>query len=112
MAFWDTRAFKSLQKKWYQKLAQTGFRDIERMSHLHTETANFKDYEAVQEFYSQISRYSNYGKFDSTDEALIWALFVDGKSLRYIGNLVNLSHMSIKRILDKHKKLMKETVYE
>lgn len=113
MAYWDTPSFKKLQKKWYSKLASNGFVDIERHnSHLHTETANFKDYEAVQEFYSQISRYAQYGKFDTADEAIIWALFVDGKSLRKIGKVLDTSKDSVRRVIDKHKKRMKETKYE
>lgn len=113
MAFWQTRSFLKLQKKWYDKLAKEGFKDIENnQSHLHLETANFKDFEAVQAFYNQISRYQQYGKFDTTDEALIWALFVDGQSLRKIGRLVKLSHTSIKRVIDKHKQLMKQVKYD
>lgn len=118
MAYWDTRAFRALKNKWYRKLAEAGFKDIEtnglsiNKKKVDNLSSRVHEHESVQEFYSQVSRYAQYGKFDSTDEALIWALFVDGHSFRYIGNLVHLSHMSIKRIIDKHKKRMKETVYE
>lgn len=87
-----TKEFRELQSKWYKKLRQQGFEDLERkagrlktgalqnISHLYnTEQFNIKE-----EYYRLAGQFLHEHKFKSGIEKKIWELHSEGMSIRNI----------------------------
>lgn len=95
MSFYKTEKFKRLESKWYKKLEQSGFVEIENKK-------NDTDYLKVwhsqyfqckytpdaflrkQEYYHMTREFLHIHEFDSDKEKMIWEMHSQGLSLRKI----------------------------
>lgn len=108
MKFWATPKFQKLQARWYKKLAEFGFYDIEiNPNNLREDTARVADADAIKQYYRQASDYLHTATFNTEREQEMWQLHCEGLSLREIGLEVCLSKSTVQRYLEKHRKLMK-----
>lgn len=112
MPAWNNNMkFKALEKKWYEKLRKTGFKDIENRPHeLHQETAKFLDKEAIEEYYSKVSEYLYSGDFKNYKEKAIWFLHTEGLSYREISSIIRVAKTQIAKVIISHIKAMKVNV--
>lgn len=86
----NSKEFKALQDKWYKKLKQEGFEDIERAGGaLKTDPMqNIKtfydqgSFEAKQSYHSSVGYFLHHHKFTSEKERLIWEYHSNGVSIR------------------------------
>lgn len=107
--FWEASKFKKLQKRWYDKLAASGFNDIEEHPQtIHDETANFNDREAVEAYFRLASQYLYSTDFKSLLDKAIWFLYTEGYSLRGIAKGLELSRPRVTRIVEQHSRLMRK----
>jgi hypothetical protein len=121
-------AFKKLQKQWYKKLKDEGFKDIEyfrngepgewlrgnskfsdeesalAMTPQEEERANI-NYQTTFEYY-QAARglLHNPNNFRSDIDYSVWELHSEGHSLRAIGKFMGFSHSKVMRIIDNYRK--------
>lgn len=108
MSFWKSDKFIELQQKWYDKLASSGFNDIEENPEtIHDETANFNDREAVETYFRMATSYLYSTDFKSALDKAIWFLYTEGYSLRGISKGLEVSRPRVTRIISKHAKLMR-----
>lgn len=84
------KKFKALQNKWYSKLKDSGFNDIERdgdqlktdpMQNV-TTFYNQDCFEAKQTYYRMVGEFLHNYKFEDIKERLIWELHSEGVSIR------------------------------
>lgn len=90
----DQQKFRQLRDKWYAKLKEKGFEDIENTKMNSPELKKFdrvvfkkvsaSEYESRTKYYSNCSEILNTYKFKSKLEEKIWALHSEGLSLREI----------------------------
>lgn len=109
-----SKEFKKLQQEWYEKLAKSGFEDIET-DEQHLETwSNMYSYridlvkvESKQEYFRRAGQFLFDRKFKNKIEKFIWASHADGISIRNIVKLLgkkgvvvyrNPVHLIIKRL--------------
>ncbi len=89
-----TPEFKSLQKKWYNKLAKDGFVDAEEydspremLKRWHGKDFEAKDFvtiQASQAYYSEATEMLNWFEFDCKEDKQLWELHANGSSVREI----------------------------
>lgn len=91
----DEEEFKEIQKHWYQKLAEAGFKDIEspttkwlpgtfwHSSHFRTQYTP-DAFEAKEEYYRLASQFLFSYKFKTFREKVIWKFHSEGISVREI----------------------------
>lgn len=101
--------FKQLQKRWYGKLKEKGFEDIEKneyefksvpnSTYKFTQKArmhsNSPDY-GKQEYYLMASHFLNEHKFASKLESAVWAYHSEGLSYRNISRILSAAKVSKK----------------
>ena len=89
----NNKDFKALQAKWYAKLENSGFEDIEdQHGHLdrHKSLSNIvthydqTSFELKQEYYRLAGQFLHDHKFKSKKEMLIWQYHCEGMSIRDI----------------------------
>lgn len=89
--------YNSLKKEWYEKLADSGFKDIEQdeFKFKHVSHASYfgreivkRNYHAKSEYYSMAGQFLNSYKFESELEKVIWEYHANGISLRNIAKLL------------------------
>lgn len=88
----NSKEFLALKTKWYKKLDQSGFDDIEQdddhLKRWHSRFFSSKYptavFEAKQEYYRLAVHFYGTYKFDSDEEKTIWTLHANGKSIREI----------------------------
>ncbi len=100
--------FKKLQKKWYKKLQETGFVDIEQNEYeLKNSTTGipFTAEETVK-YYTLASAYLQSTDFESLTEKLIWFLHSEGETGRTIGAALSRSASYVSKIINKHEERM------
>lgn len=95
MSYYNDPAFIKLQKEWYKKLADSGFKDIEEFDEVRGSAAiSFlkrsckdlaKKYNDTTFFYYQLCRdFLSHGFFLSKIDHKIWQLHSEGVSIREI----------------------------
>lgn len=105
--------FEALQAKWYQKLKESGFEDIEdekrhlKMWHSFYYRTMFQlDYfEFKKTYYQKAEHFLNTYCFDPK-EKLVWKLHSEGMSMRDISKNTGLKKYRIFSIIHKLKKKM------
>jgi hypothetical protein len=105
--YWETPEFKKLNSKWYDKLAESGFKDVETEDHsVRTDTAHFEDMDAVRTYYNKVSEYLHTGDFASPLEKAAWFVYSEGYSIREIARTLNRGRTSIERVIKAHIRQM------
>ena len=110
--------FSKLQKHWYDKLKDDGFKDIEHESGLldRSYTKNKKEpieIEVIQHYYSMAMALLNDYKFDNEVDKTIWAYHAEGLSLKEISNVLIKSgikkrkRVTVSKIINKLIVIMK-----
>ncbi len=120
--------FKALQKVWYDKLAKSGFEDIERdeenlkfplinkFSESEKETY-LEHWKAQRDYYYMATHFLNSYKFETKLEEIIWAYHAEGISVRDIAKLLNrvkkekTNRTSVWQIIKKLEKTMKTLLW-
>lgn len=134
--------YSKLQKKWYKKLKEDGFKDIEQDEYNLRRWSNEfvrpdhnldtgKDYnvqpkkvrnkkaefEGKQDYYYYAEHFLNSHKFKSERERIIWEYHVYGISARETARLLKKVNIRIRKswvsyILNELKKIMKEQYFK
>lgn len=106
--------FKKLKRKWYQKLADVGFEDIEKsdgslMAEVDPRTISsaLKDRENREIYYTIAVTFLGAHIFPTVQEHRIWSLFCDGCSAAIIAEKLGISLYKADSILTKYKKFAK-----
>lgn len=110
-----------LKDLWYQKLKETGFKDIENENGVIEDdgiprSVNFQDEmqrQIVQDYYSMATCFLNAYKFESELEKVMWEYHTNGLPIRDIVKLINntkvktVSRTVVGEIIYKLTKVMK-----
>lgn len=119
--------FKALQDKWYKKLSDSGFHDIEYSdgslesgvpSTISKRLDDPNYVEAVQAYYRMASTFLNEHQFKNDTEKLMWSYFSEGMTLREIATALGkigpkIHHSVVDHRLKKLEKIMKaQYLYE
>lgn len=115
MQQFKTKQFLELQKKWYAKLKDSGFKDIEQGDKLlrhdgdwfHKHIVTLK-YRSTQEFYTQCEQYLSKFKSKGKQHKRIWQLFSEGKTLDEIAERVEYKRSQIHNIITQYIKVMED----
>lgn len=98
MAYWETKKFKDLQKAWYDKLSEDGFKDVEkvcgnelqlRQSAMHPYckagvVLDELDRYCVESYFIMLSQFANNSSFDDKVDELILGWYADGRKIKAI----------------------------
>jgi len=96
--------FKALQAKWYERLKQAGFEDVEiTTTRLDYRNAIYRDRMAVSDYYSAAADFLHQGEFDTARERDIWALHTDGLSHREIVRALHCTRWAVEAVLAKYR---------
>lgn len=115
----ETKKFKALEKKWYSKLKNDGFSDIERNDKRNLKTDplenifHFYDeaaFERKEEYYRLAGQFLHEHKFKSAADRLVWDLHSQGMSIRNIIKRLKLEGFSAYR--DKVQGIIKNLLVE
>lgn len=113
MGAFSSPAFKKLQAKYYARLKDVGFRDIENKHGDLIDHQSVIDFgqrigfrseliDNIRDYFTWASSMVWHGRFENKRDRRIWALHAEGKSYREIADIVPLSQQwigrSIKRI--------------
>lgn len=85
--------FKKLQQKWYDKLAKSGFDDIESEGQIVVWSSEFakkrtlRRFESQKEYYRLASIFLNEYTFETAADRFFWEHHADGKTIREIESL-------------------------
>jgi hypothetical protein len=94
--YWQTEAFRDLQKAWYAKLSDSGFDDQERLvngepqlsqsaSHVFEGPGwDMFEYEQRAHYYRMLGQKAHGHTFKRKSDEVIMLLFADGKKVRQI----------------------------
>lgn len=100
-----TDSYAKLKAKWYKKLADGGFVDIERDEHSFKNGNNYNmlttpaiQWVAKEEYYRMATHFLNEHNFDSELDKVIWEYHTNGISMRNI--VLLLAKVNIKRQRD------------
>ena len=118
---YKTQKFKTLQEKWYKKLKDTGFNDIESdentlkrwEGHAFVKSRyQVATFESKQKYFALAGQFLNECKFETRKHKIIWEMHCDGKSTREIEKelkrrkIVNPSRDVVNKIVRKIAKEM------
>lgn len=93
MSYWDKDEFRRLQKTWYRKIKNDGFKDIESENGLSLKEWNsnfFKNrlvyikYQCTLQYYQKGSEILQTYSFENQYEKKIWQLHMEGMTVRQI----------------------------
>lgn len=98
--------FKSLQAKWYKKLADEGFKDIEKEAQSLSGRFKSKQVEQIQDYYDKASSFLNDYDFRNLKHKRIWDLHTQGLSTRKIAAIAKFSKSDVHRIIKKYESIM------
>lgn len=107
------KELQKLQKKWYNKLARSGFKDLENVfvpgePLRHWDSVEFQRYYSPRSFTEKQRYYELAGqllhdlKFKNNTEKKIWELHSKGESYQEIAKKVNLHNNTVGRIVKKY----------
>jgi len=99
----ESKEFKDLQKEWYQKLADTGFVDLEQHE-LHSRryrSSGVKKYgkysqewnDSKAEYYNLAGKFLNEYRFRNRIQKVIWEYHTNGISTRDIADILNRTNV-------------------
>lgn len=88
----QTKPFKALQEKWYKKLKDEGFKDVEQDenhlkewdSHAFVSRYSSKLFASKQTYFELAGQFVYTYKFKTPREKLIWELHAEGKTITQI----------------------------
>ncbi|NDC24838.1 MAG: winged helix-turn-helix transcriptional regulator [Proteobacteria bacterium] len=114
----DKKKLQDLQKKWYSKLAKSGFKDIENVflpgePLLHWDSTEFQrafspsEFTERQRYYELAGQLLHTFKFKKDRDKEIWRMYVQGITQRKIAKAVGLSIISVNRIIKKYASYIK-----
>jgi hypothetical protein len=114
----EKKDFQKLQKKWYNKLAKAGFKDLENVfvsgePLLHWDSIEFQRYFSPdsflerQRYYELAGQLLNEFKFKDKRDKKIWEMHTKGVSQRDIAKKVNLHHNWVGKIIKKYASYIK-----
>jgi DNA-binding NarL/FixJ family response regulator len=112
----DTKSkqFQKLKTTYYKKLKDEGFVDIETQGEdglleksIRPKRRGIAESVSRLDFYRCASDYLFNGEFKSVRDWVIWAGFVEGKSVRVIAAALNLSKSAVDRAINKYLKKAK-----
>lgn len=101
--YWDTKDFKKLQAKWYAKLKDLHFSDIEYYSKnadsgfstLNSQVLPYNikhlshlEFKNTLEYFNHAAHFANLHKFPSRLHKFVWELYVEGISYRKMQPLI------------------------
>lgn len=112
------KTLQQLKTIWYDKLAKSGFEDIEernspRQMLKRWHAADFRKrstpetYIAKRDYFQQATEFLNWYEFSGPRERKIWELHSEGATIREIAKKVRLKKDKVHRII---KKLRKESL--
>jgi hypothetical protein len=110
----DKKNLKQLTRKWYKKLKDSGFDDIEEPSKSGYPTLKFWGsdalrqrnsgqlrMESVQRYYELAGQFFWDANFDTSAEKRIWKMHADGVSGYEIASKLKMSKSVVYRVIDK-----------
>lgn len=110
--------FLEIEARWYAKLKESGFNDIEDTKHdlrplkswhslrwLKTDPDSIR---AKFNYYTNANHFLAIYQFENNEHKLIWMLHCEGLSIREIEKQLSLSRSSIHKIIIELKTLMEE----
>jgi len=122
----DPDEFNALKKKWYQKLRDEGFKDIETEKHGLLKTFDSTvfssrydptTFESKETYYRLCGIFLHHHKFETRLDKAIWELHTNGKSFRESANILKkrfhrqkINKDKINGIVDRLVSLMRVTV--
>lgn len=110
MSLPSNKGFKQLQKLWYQKLAQSGFNDIEYpngMIKVHNlRTQAFEQRDQISEFFTRLEKFLRDNEV-SRQERDILVLYSQGTHLNKIHKILNIKPWSAKGVITKYRKIIR-----
>lgn len=94
MTFWKSQHFKALQKDWYKRLEDLGFRDAEKIvgdelvlrqcaAHMYKDTDELSRQHKA-DYYNILSQQVHHATFSNNVDQLILSLYADGKKIKAI----------------------------
>jgi len=98
-----TKSLAKLKKLWYQKLRESGFKDIERKDGTvgrgapRVDNLNDVQKQAIQDYYSMCRNFLEEHTFDNEVERFIWSLHSEGTSVRDISNQLQKINITKKK---------------
>lgn len=116
MKYYETKKFKQQQAKWYKKLKDKGFKEIEQTPDNESgflrqwDGSYFKTHytaetlKAKQDFYRIATHYIESGHFDYGYEKIAWSRYVEGASYEAIAKEINVGIVKVWKILRKLRK--------
>lgn len=110
-------SFRKLQKQWYKKLKEEGFKDIETVGFYMRSAINLravatKDREAIQEYYSNATSVLYETEFDNEKDKKIWELHCEGLSVRKVASKYGVSKTTAQTIINKIQRKYKLRVFK
>lgn len=101
----DRKKFLQLQQKWDQKLAKSGFTDIEDRASGLIKDWNYSNVcydESYEEYYRLASEYLHVAKFKNSKFREVWRLHSEGVTLSKTGELLGFNGPKSGRSLAKY----------
>lgn len=107
---YSKKLLKNLTYKWYKKLKDSGFTDIENAdgtlkNEVDPRTIASAMVDNRGEYYRQATEYHLSHGFDTLTEERVWGLHCEGKSFRQIAEFLNLTFYNVRTIINFHQKL-------
>jgi len=112
------KEFAKLQKKWYKKLKEIGFDDLETFdgkgnphdllkARIEQLSENkLAQFDKIQNFYSECRGYYHKAIFLTEEEKDIWAMYSEGYSMRQISDELGVNRHKVSKIVNIHINLM------
>jgi hypothetical protein len=102
--------FSKLRDKWYQKLEDSGFRDIEttrgNLRQYDRRTIAFENRDSIREFFIRLDHFlTEERSLPSLDRQML-SLYTQGQLVKEICRVTQKSHYVVNKILTKYKKLL------
>lgn len=102
--FYDTPEFKALEKVWYAKLKESGFRDIEATGNTHGIMWNPTDHtgckytiESVFEYYRTLGLYAHHATFKTAKIRHIMLMYANGGTMRGMSKVTGINKDKLQR---------------
>lgn len=105
--FYQNRDFKNLQRSWYKKLSESGFKDQERFFGgdmiLKSDTERLSRFPAANEGRAEYYRIADLflHELSSEDDYAVWELHTQGEGRRKISKRLGVSEGKIRKRLEK-----------
>jgi len=104
----EFKKFKGLQEHWYQKLADSGFVDVEakhKPLRPNTRTILWKNHDRVLFFYLKLDSFITNNKLPTLHRTIL-ALYSEGLKIVLISNKLGLEYEMVRAVIRKYKKII------